>query len=220
MNEINLEQARFNMIEQQIRPWDVLDQRVLRVLADTPREDFVPPQYRNLAFADVAIPLGHDQFMMKPNVEGRLLQALTIKPSDTVLEVGTGSGFLTACLAQLGASVVSIDCFPDFTESARQKLDQLGITNARLQTGDAASLEWNHGHFDVIALTGSLSVLPDSWRRCLALAGRLFAIAGDTPIMEALLVTRAAEHEWIEESLFETEVPTLLHFKRSDGFHF
>ena len=133
MNQTDIEQARFNMIEQQIRPWDVLDQRVLDVMNSIPREQFVPENCRSLAFADTSIPLGHDQVMMPPKLEGRLLQALAIKPDDSVLEIGTGSGYLTACLASLGKQVTSIDIMPDFTAAAREKLEALNIRNVTLE---------------------------------------------------------------------------------------
>lgn len=219
MSEINFEQARFNMIEQQIRTWDVLDQSVLDLIARTPREDFVPPPYRNLAFTDVRIPLGKGQVMMNPNMEGRLLQSLAIEPSDRILEVGTGSGYLTACLAQLGASVLSVDIFPEFTQSAGQKLTAHGITNVRLCTGDAA-YDWDTQRYDVIAITGSLPVLPNSWRQRLALDGRLFVIVGEAPIMEALLIVRVSEQEWTEESLFDTELPALINAHKPPAFEF
>lgn len=212
MSEIDFEQARFNMIEQQIRPWEVLDQRVLDVIGRTPREDFLPPKYRNLAFADMRIPLGHGQVMMNPNVEGRLLQALHIEPSDSILEVGTGSGYLTACLAQLGGKVTSVDIFTDFTESAQWKLTSHGIENIRLHTGDATQ-DWS-GRYDVVAITGSLPELPDSWRQCLRTGGRLFVILGKPPIMDATLITRTGENEWFEESLFDTEFPPLINAGR------
>ena len=219
MSEIDFEKARFNMIEQQIRPWEVLDQRVLDVIASTPREDFVPPPYRNLAFADVCIPLGEGQVMMRPNVEGRLLQALALQPSDSILEVGTGSGYLTACLAKLGASVVSVDIFPAFIQAARQKLKTHGIHNAVLYSGDAAC-GWGNQRYDAIAITGSLPVLPDNWRQQLHSGGRLFVIVGEPPIMEALLITRFGEREWAEESLFDTELPPLLNASKPVVFEF
>jgi protein-L-isoaspartate(D-aspartate) O-methyltransferase len=219
MSEINFEQARFNMIEQQIRPWDVLDQQVLDILSQVPREDFVPSPYRKLAFADTPIPLGHGQFMMNPNLEGRLLQSLGIRPSDRILEIGTGSGYLAACLAHLGASVLSVDIFPEFTQTARQNLDRHRIKNVRLQTGDGAR-DWNGKFYEAIALTGSLPTLPDSWRRRLAIGGRLFAVVGTPPVMEALLVTRVGEQEWNEESLFETELPPLLNSHEPTVFEF
>ena len=208
MSELNVAQARFNMIEQQIRPWEVLDPRVLEVLAQVPREDFVPEQYRNLAFCDVRIPLGHHQEMMNPNLEGRLLQALAITPEDRILEVGTGSGFVTACLARLGFSVLSVDIIPEFVEAAAEKLRRHGIHNVTLATGDAA-YDWGTQLYDVIAITGGVLEVAQSWQDRLAIGGRLFVISGQAPIMEALLVTRTGEHTWQTESLFETDAPLL-----------
>lgn len=219
ISQMNIEQARFNMIEQQIRPWEVLDQRVLDVMACIPREDFAPSRYRNLAFADVAIPLGHGQAMMRPNLEGRLLQALNPQPPDTILEVGTGSGYLTACLAGLGARVVSVDIFPEFTAAAEDKLNAHGVDNVTLYSGDAAQ-GWGDYRYDVIALTGSLPVLPERWRQQLVIGGRLFVIIGQDPIMEALLITRLGEQEWTEESLFETQLPPLLNVEKPSRFAF
>ena len=156
MTAFNLELARHNMIEQQIRPWEVLDQRVLDTLAAVPREAFVPERYQKVAFSDVAIPLGHGEFMMKPNVEARLLQALAVQPTDHVLEVGTGSGYLTACLGRLATNVVSVDIIPEFTEAARNKLRAHGFNNIVLHSGDA-SQGWGTHRFNVIALTGSVA---------------------------------------------------------------
>ena len=208
MTAFNFEQARHNMIEQQIRPWDVLDQRVLDTLAGMPREDFVPERYRNLAFSDVAIPLGHGEVMLKPNVEGRILQALAVQPTDHVLEVGTGSGYLTACLARLAVSVVSVDIVPAFVEAARQKLKAHGLANVVLHVGDA-SRGWGGHRYNAIVVTGSEAEVAEVWRQSLSLGGRLFIVAGQPPVMEALLITRVAEEEWIRESLFDTELPPL-----------
>lgn len=208
MTAFNFEQARHNMIEQQIRPWEVLDQRVLDVLARVPREDFVPERYRKLAFSDLAIPLGHGEFMLKPNVEGRILQALAVRANDRVLEVGTGSGYLTACLARLAASVVSVDIVPDFTESARVKLKAHGLGQVALHTGDASG-GWGEHRYDAIAVTGSVAAVADHWWQSLSLGGRLFIVVGQPPVMEALLITRLGEREWLRESLFETELPPL-----------
>ena len=222
MTETNLEQARYNMIEQQIRPWEVLNQRVLDVLTEVPREDFVPERYRRLAFADVRIPLGHEQVMMNPNLEGRLLQALALHPNDHVLEIGTGSGYLTACLARLGRQVSSVDIFPEFTERARQLLQQHGMTNVRLETGDAAQGGSGAGEqrFDAIAITAALPMVSNSWRELLNVGGRLFVIVGAPPVMEALLITRPSEQDWLTESLFETELPYLLNSVPTPEFEF
>ena len=195
MNALNIEQARFNMIEQQIRPWDVLDDRILDVLSSTPREDFVPEQYRALAFTDISVPLPHEQVMMPPKLEGRLLQSLTIQPTDQVLEIGTGSGYLTACLAKLGSSVQSVDLYDDFTARAEVLLKQHKIGNVTLATGDAAAGWKSDAGFDVIAVTGSLPVLHQGFHSLLRPGGRLFVIVGKPPIMQTVLVTRVADQE-------------------------
>jgi protein-L-isoaspartate(D-aspartate) O-methyltransferase len=206
------------MIEQQVRPWEVLDQRVLDVMSNTPREDFVPEKYRSLAFADINVPLGHDQVMMAPKVEGRLLQALAIRPGDSVLEVGTGSGFLTACLARLGNHVTSIEIFPEFSEKAAAVLAEHGIRNVTLQQGDAASGINSNTRYDVIAVTGSLPVDGEQFHANLAIGGRLFLILGKPPVMEAVLVTRVSEAGWTRESLFETALPPLINSEEPQRF--
>ena len=220
MNPTETEQARFNMIEQQIRPWDVLDQRVLDVMKNIPRERFVPESCRSLAFADTNIPLGHDQVMMPPKLEGRLLQALAIKPDDTVLEIGTGSGYLTACLASLGKQVTSIDIMPEFTAAAGEKLEALNIRNVSLETADAAAGIESETRYDVIAVTGSLPSLQQQFQRNLEIGGRLFIITGSLPIMEASLITRVDEHNWAGESLLETCIPPLLNASKPQNFIF
>ena len=219
MTAFNFELARHNMIEQQIRPWEVLDQQVLDVIASVPREDFVPERYRNLAFSDIAIPLGHGEFMLKPTVEGRILQALAVRPTDHVLEVGTGSGYLTACLARLAASVVSVDIVPDFVEAARQKLKTHRLSNAALHVGDA-SRGWGERRYDAIAVTGSVAAVADHWRQSLCPGGRLFVVAGQPPVMEALLITRIGEGEWLRESLFDTYLPPLRNSVTAKAFVF
>lgn len=220
MNAMNMELARFNMIEQQIRPWDVLDDQVLQTLAKTPREAFVPEQYRALAFSDISIPLGHGQAMMAPKLEGRLLQSLAISDTDNILEIGTGSGYLTACLAQLGNQVHSVDIFEDFVDSAREKLAQQGIDKVTLNTTDAHS-GWNpEEKFDVIAVTGSLPVLHKGFHNSLEIGGRMFVISGKPPIMQALLITRIDASEWQQDSLFETSVPALVHATQAETFSF
>lgn len=219
MIAFNFEKARHNMIEQQIRPWDVLDQRVLDTIAGVPREDFVPERFRNLAFSDVAIPLGRGEFMMKPNIEARLLQALAVQPDDHVLEVGTGSGYLTACLAQLATGVVSVDIIPEFTEAARGKLKTHGATNVALRVGDA-SRGWGERCYNAIAVTGSVATVADHWRQSLSLNGRLFIVVGQPPVMEALLITRVGEREWLQESLFDTDLAPLRNAAPTKAFVF
>jgi protein-L-isoaspartate(D-aspartate) O-methyltransferase len=220
MNQTEIEQARFNMIEQQIRPWDVLDQRVLDVMNSIPREQFVPENCRSLAFADTSIPLGHDQVMMAPKLEGRLLQALAIKPDDAVLEIGTGSGYLTACLASLGRRVTSIDIMPDFTATAAAKLEALNIKNVALETADVAAGIEGDARYDAIAVTGSLPLLQQQFHRNLEIGGRLFIITGSLPIMEANLITRIDEQNWATEVLLETCMPPLLNATEPQDFIF
>lgn len=217
---MELKTARFNMIEQQIRPWDVLDQGVLDLIAELPREDFVPEAYRTLAYADTAIPLGHGQVMMHPKIEARLLQALDLDATDTVLEVGTGSGYLTALLAHATHHVCSVDVFPQFKAQAAEKLAVHGIDNVTLEVGDAARGWPRHGLYDVIAVTGSLPELPASFLQSLNRGGRLFAVVGTAPIMEAVLIRRVGDSEWSRESLFETELPPLLNAPVSARFVF
>ncbi len=218
MNPLNVEQARFNMIEQQIRPWDVLDSRVLEVLKDTPREAFVPTAHRALAFSDVSLPIGHNEYMMAPRVEGRMLQALAIEPGDSILEIGTGSGYVTACLTRLGGPVTSVDIQADFIEQAREKLAAQGIQGATLAAQDAACGWDSRQRFDVIAATGSLPVLHEGFHESLNIGGRLFVVVGEPPIMEAMLITRVSEREWHTESLFETSLPPLMNVGASRTF--
>ena len=220
MNSMNIEQARFNMIEQQIRPWDVLDDRVLGVLSSVPREEFVPDQYAAMAFSDFSIPLANGQVMMPPKLEGKLLQSLSIQESDSVLEIGTGSAYLTACLARMAGNVHSVDLYPDFTDQARTRLDGHGIRNVTLETADAAAGLDTEKRFDVIAVTGSLPVLHRNFHTLLNPGGRLFVIVGKPPVMDALLVTRVGKQEWNQESLFETSVPALENAPQAESFKF
>lgn len=209
MTDLDITKARYNMIEQQIRPWEVLDQRVLDVMEQTPREDFVPEANCNLAFADINIPLSYGEVMMEPRVEARMLQALNIQSTDSILEVGTGSGYITALLARLGKYVVSVDIHADNTKSAKQKLEEHGISNITLETEDA-SAGWNrHAPYDVIAITGSMPTLPEAFQFSLNHGGRLFCVIGESPVMTATLITRVGEYEWTHEALFETELPPL-----------
>lgn len=204
---MNFEQARAAMIEQQVRPWDVLDPRVLDALARVRREDFVATAYRNLAFADLPLPLAHGECMMKPVVEGRLLQALGLEPGDDVLEIGTGSGFVTACLAQLAREVVSIDRHQDFVDDARARLSHAAIGNARIECADA--LSWDPGRqFDAIAVTAAVATLPEAFGRWLKPGGRLFVVRGQSPAQEAVRIVRR-DDALVAESLFETDIPYL-----------
>lgn len=204
---IDFEQARHAMIEQQVRPWEVLDPRVLETLSAVRREDYVPPRHRKLAFADLALPLEHGEFMMKPVVEGRMLQALDLAPEHDVLEIGTGSGFITACLARLARAVTSIDIHADFTERARQRLLADGVTNVRLETADA--LAYDPGRqFDAVCVTGAVAEIPSRFREWVKPEGRLFVVRGHSPVQEAVRLVRRGER-WMEESLFETDIPYL-----------
>ena len=201
--------ARQQMVDQQIRTWEVLHPRVLDVFATVPREAFVPPEYRQLAFADAAIPIGFGQSMLAPKIQGRILQALSVAPADTVLEVGSGNGYLSACLSLLGSSTRSIDIHPQFTAAAQANLRAVPGANVEFETRDAfASAPL--GEYDAIAVTGSLPVYDARFERSLRLGGRLFAIVGEAPVMDAILVRRVDTAEWIRESLFETVVEPLI----------
>ncbi|MBT8071308.1 MAG: protein-L-isoaspartate O-methyltransferase [Xanthomonadales bacterium] len=217
---MNFEQARFNMVEQQVRPWEVLDPRVLELLEKTHREDFVPVRYRKMAFADFAVPLDHDQSMMKPVVEGRLLQSLELKEDETVLEIGTGSGFITACLAQMAKRVVSVDIHEQFTTEAEAKLKDKDIHNVELETGDAMSGWQPEQAHDVLVVTGSVDDVPDHFRGWVNPGGRMFVVCGDAPAMEAKLLTKLNATEWREESLFETDLPRLINAGKAPEFEF
>ena len=205
---MDFEQARFNMVEQQIRTWDVLDQRVLDLLFELRREDFVPPAYRALAFADLEIPLGDGERMWTPKLEARVLQELEIDRNDAVLEIGTGSGYLTALLARCAAAVTTVEILPRLSADAADKLARAGIFNAQLEVGDGAR-GWRDGQYDAIVLTGSTPVVPDSWLTQLKPGGRLFAIVGDPPVMTARLVHWTAPGAFSTQDLFETVVAPL-----------
>jgi protein-L-isoaspartate(D-aspartate) O-methyltransferase len=218
MQYFNYEQAKFNMLEQQIRPWEVLNQQVLDCMAKVEREKFVPREYQKLAYADFEIPLAHAQLMMPPRLEGRLLQSLNLQPTDSVLEIGTGSGYLTALLASLSKQVDSVDIYADFIAQAEVKLAE--FTNVSLGIGNAAAGWKTDLSYDVIVLTGSVKHLPEQFKLQLKPQGRLFAIVGKPPIMEAVLITRFSEREWIYESLFETSIPSLIELTPTMDFVF
>jgi len=217
---MNFDRARFNMVEQQIRPWEVLDSRVLSLLQSIHREDFVPVKYRKLAFADMAIPLGYDQVMMKPTVEGRLLQALELDDDDTVLEIGTGSGFITACLAAMAKRVVSVEITEELHQFAKQRLDEKNVTNAELFVGDVMNGWQPEQAHDVVVVTGSVPAVPEQFLGWVNPGGRLFVITGDSPAMEARLLTRLDVSEWRAESLFETDLQRLVNAESPPEFIF
>lgn len=206
---MNFEQARKNMVENQVRPWDVLDARVLDALAQVRREDFVSAAHQRLAFADVCLPLGHGQVMMKPVIEGRVLQALNLQPHERVLQIGTGSGFLTACMALLCAHVTSIDVHEDFTTMAQARLADAGIANVELLTGDALGAWQPQQTFDAIVVTSAVWQVPQRFLGWLKPGGRLLAIRGDSPAQQAVLLTQTGTNGYREEYLFETDLPYL-----------
>ncbi len=206
---MNFEQARSNMIEQQIKPWNVPNQSVLDLISEIHREDFMPDQYKRLALADTRIPLAHGQVTMTPKVEARLLQALEIKPEDEILEIGTGCAYLTALLAKSGHHVLSIDIHPEFTEEARVKLQQHDIHNVTLESGDAVHGWQQSSPYDVIVFTGSVPFLDDCIQQQLKPDGRLCVITGQSPAMEARLIKRISENDWYDKVLFETDLPEL-----------
>jgi protein-L-isoaspartate(D-aspartate) O-methyltransferase len=211
--------ARQQMVDQQIRTWEVLDPRVLDVLAAVPREAFVPAGYRELAFADAPIPIGFGQCMLAPKLQGRILQALGVAAADSVLEIGTGTGYLSACLSLLGASARSIDIHADFSAIAAENLRAVPAAHVQLETRDAFHPE-PLGSYDAIAVTGSLPVYDARFEQALRIGGRLFAIVGPPPAMDAILVRRVDATEWIRESLFETVVDPLINAEMLQKFTF
>lgn len=206
---LNVELARHNMIAQQVRPWDVLDERVLNVLSAVRREDFVPATARSLAFADLCLPLGHGEVMMKPVVEGRVLQAIDPQPGESVLEIGSGSGFLTACLAKLAGEVVGIEMHADFSAAANTRLVAAGVANARVETAEAVRGYTPKHPFDVMVVTGAVYALPQHWHSWIKPGGRIFAIAGQSPVQSATLYTQDGAGAWSATALFETDLPYL-----------
>lgn len=207
--DFDFENARETMVEAQVRTWEVLDPVVLDVMRGIAREHFVPQRFHNMAYADSNIPLDHGEVMLQPKVEGRLLQSLALSDDDRVLEVGTGTGYLTALLARLSGSVRSIDIHEDFIARARENLKGMHLDNIQLETGDASKLDGIGEQFDAIAVTGSMPQLHDSFRRALKIGGRLFVVVGSDPIMEAQLHTRVGENDWAVASLFDTCIPPL-----------
>jgi len=207
---LNIELARHNMVEQQVRPWEVLDSRVLEALTAVRREDFVAPDYRNLAFADLALPLAHGENMMKPVLEGRVLQAVAPTRAERVLEIGTGSGFLTACLAHLAASVHSVELHADLADAASVRLRETRVGNATVEVAEAVNGFSAHDQYDVVVVTGAVYALPQHWREWVRPGGRLFAIVGESPVQRATLFARGTDGQWSEDGLFETDLAYLV----------
>jgi protein-L-isoaspartate(D-aspartate) O-methyltransferase len=218
--QLDVERARFNMVEQQIRPWEVLDQRVLDLLLRIRREEYVPARYRALAFADMEIPLGHGETMLAPRIEARMLQELALAPGDRILEVGTGSGYMTALLASLGSHVFSVDIVPEFTQTAGAQFAAHGVTNVTLETGDAARGWDRHAPYDAIVVTGSMPVLPDAFAKSLRPGGRLIVVVGEPPVMEAQLITCVATGVYSTTGLFETCIAPLKNAVQPERFVF
>jgi protein-L-isoaspartate(D-aspartate) O-methyltransferase len=209
MTSLNFEAARTSMILNQMRAWHVHDDRVLDLIARMPRQDYVPAASRNLAYVDMNIPLGHGEVMMTPKTEARLVQELEIDPKDKILEIGTGSGYVTALLANLGRHVVSVEIRPEFTTEAATKLARHGIRNITLEVGDGARGWDRQQPYDVIFITGSLPILPEAFRDSLAPGGRMIAIVGQSPVMEVKRIRRLDGNIFTEDSLFDTDLPPL-----------
>jgi len=217
---MNFEQARFNMIEQQIRTWEVLDAGVLDLLHEVRREDFVPPEHQALAFADLEVPLGHGEAMMQPKVEARIVQELALQSHETVYEVGTGSGYLTALLARRARHVTSAEIHPDFKARAGTNLAAAGIANVTLLEGDSAQRPLADGTYDAIVITGSTPVLARAFLERLAPGGRLFVVLGDPPVMKATLVRQLTPGSQQHVELFETVLKPLVNAPQPSRFRF
>jgi protein-L-isoaspartate(D-aspartate) O-methyltransferase len=217
---MNFEHARHNMVEQQVRPWDVLDARVLALFERIQREDFVPVRHRKLAFADLAIPLECGQSMMRPIIEGRMLQALELAEDETVLEIGTGSGFVTACLCELGRRVVSVELHQELLEQAGRRLAEKGYDNLELFHADVLSGWQPEQAHDVVVVTGSVPQVPEIFNGWVNPGGRMFVIEGEAPAMKARVLKRLNISDWVGEDLFETDVPALVNSARPPQFEF
>jgi protein-L-isoaspartate(D-aspartate) O-methyltransferase len=216
---LDVNTARRQMIEQQVRAWEVLDLRVLEAMERVRREEFTPPAFRDLAFADMCVPLGHGQSMLAPKLEGRILQSLDLGPDDDVMEVGTGSGYFAACLGALVRSVRSIEIHPDLAAAARENLTRANVHNVSVETADAYALP-NTDRYDAVVLTGSLPVHDARFEQWLEAGGRLFVVIGQGPIMEARRITRTGPGETEVQSLFETVMPPLIHAVEPPKFVF
>ena len=217
---MNIEQARFNMIEQQIRPWEVLDPQVLDLLFVVKREDFTPPAYRNLAFADMEIPLGSGQVMLAPKIEAKMLQELVLKKTDKVLEIGTGSGYMAALLAARAEHVVTVESRPELAATAKENLERAGVANVTVEIGNGAEGWSQRGPYDAIVVSGSLPLVPASLLKQLRVGGRLAAVVGEAPVMEAQLITCTGEGIYNTVNLFETVIPALDGIETKASFTF
>lgn len=217
---MNVAQARFNMIEQQIRPWNVLDAHVLDLLQTVAREEFVPPAYKSLAFADLEIPLPGGQCMLAPRVEARLLQDLNVQPHESVLEVGAGSGFMAALLSHRARSVLSVELLPELVALARANLEKAGIRNVTVRQEDGADLSAAEGQFEAIVLSGSVAKLPQALMQRLTVGGRLIAIVGEEPSMRTALVTRVSDTGFNTTYPWDTNAPRLQNFPEPSRFQF
>ncbi len=211
---MDFEKARFNMVEQQVRPWNVLNPRVLEVIGEIPRENFAPEKYKNLAYVDTRIPLGnfenHPCDMANPVLDGRILQEMDIQDNDLVLEIGTGSGYLTACMAKLGDHVDTVDINEEMTAIAKKNLQSLGINNVNFSTGDASKTWHQKRNYDVIVISAAMKEIPSSYKNLLKVGGRMFVVTGAAPAMTAHRVTRTAQDEWTVEDLFETSIEPMI----------
>lgn len=217
---MNIEQARFNMIEQQIRPWEVLDPQVLDLLFVVKREDFTPPAYRNLAFADMEIPLGGGQVMLAPKIEAKMLQELVLQKTDKVLEIGTGSGYMAALLAARAEHVVTVESRPELAATAKENLERAGVANVTVEVGNGAEGWSQRGPYDAIVVSGSLPTVPATLLKQLRVGGRLAVVVGEAPVMEAQLITCTGEGIYNTVNLFETVIPALDGIETKASFTF
>ena len=220
MNLANPAQARFNMIEQQMRPWNVLDAEVLTLLSEVRREEFVPLAHQALAFADIEIPLGHGQCMLAPRMEARMLQDLQVQKHERALEIGTGSGYVAALLAHQAHSVLSLECVAELADSAAARLHQMGIHNAEVRQADGSKALRDTGRFHAIVLSGSVPAVPQHLLDLLEIGGRLMAIVGDEPIMSAQLFTRVSESAFSSTTPWDANAPRMHGFTEHSQFHF
>lgn len=212
--------ARYLMVKQQVNPWSVWDARILEIMGALPRELFVPKSYQDLAYSETDIPLGHDQSMLLPKVAARIIQACNIQAEDTVLEIGTGTGYLTAILCQLTKHVHSIEICPDLLESAESTLQAMGVNNLSLHLGDGAAGFEHHAPYPVIISTGAHYRLPEKLKHQLTVGGRLIAFVGKAPAMQACLITRQSHDTFLTDVLFETDIPYLVHIEKPAAFQF